>query len=177
LYADPPWKYSDKRHGRGGVSYKTMTDAQIRGLQVQRIVADHCALFLWTTKPFMPVALSVMRAWGFEFKTIAFDWVKRGESGKLAWGNGAWTRANAEHVLLGVRGKPRRVSAAVHSVIEAPRGEHSAKPAEVRDRIVKLMGDVPRLELFARVASPGWYRWGDRAPKGDGHLPLTALKP
>ena len=84
----------------------------------------------------------------------------------------AAARANCEHVLLGVRGSPKRMSASVHQVIEAPRREHSAKPPEVRERIVQLMGDVPRIELFAREAAPGWSRWGLEAPAGDGLVTL-----
>lgn len=174
IYADPPWRYGDKRQGRGGVSYPTMRPQDIRAMNVQALAANDAALFLWVTKPFMPIGISVVEAWGFEWRTIAFDWIKRGESGKLAWGNGAWTRANAEHCLLGIRGKMRRLSAAVHSVIEAPRGEHSAKPAITRDLIVKLCGDLPRIELFARQSVPGWHRWGLDAPEGDGLVRLSA---
>jgi site-specific DNA-methyltransferase (adenine-specific) len=70
---------------------------------------------------------------------------------------GSTTRSNAEHVLFGIRGKGvKRVSAGVHSVVEAIPGSHSSKPPEVRDRIVQLLGDVPRVELFARSQTPGW---------------------
>ena len=59
-----------------------------------------------------------------------------------------------------MRGKPKRANADVSQFIEAPRGRHSAKPDEVRERLVRLMGDVPRIELFAREAIPGWDVWG-----------------
>ena len=62
---------------------------------------------------------------------------------------------------MGTRGNPKRVEKNVHSVVDAPVGEHSAKPIEVRDRIVRLMGDVPRIELFARDHVPGWEAWGN----------------
>lgn len=39
--------------------------------------------------------------------------------------------------------------------------QHSKKPDEVRDKIVKLMGDQPRVELFARQQTPGWDVWGN----------------
>ena len=69
---------------------------------------------------------------------------------------GNWSRANAEYVLLGIRGKMKRVSASVHSVIISQKGKHSEKPPEARDRIVQLLGDLPRIELFAREKVEGW---------------------
>jgi N6-adenosine-specific RNA methylase IME4 len=46
-------------------------------------------------------------------------------------------------------------------VIMSPVREHSRKPVEARERIVQLMGDVPRVELFARQKAPGWDAWGN----------------
>ncbi len=74
---------------------------------------------------------------------------------------GYWTRANPEICLLATRGNPKRISASVHSVIDARVGKHSQKPDEVRDRIVQLMGDLPRIELFARQKVEGWDCWGN----------------
>jgi N6-adenosine-specific RNA methylase IME4 len=135
---------------------------ELKRLNVQNISDEDCALFMWTTAPQMPAALDLMQEWGFQYKTIAFTWVKHyAKSGKLAWGMGNYTRANPEFVLLGIKGKPQRVDAGVHSVINAPRGAHSAKPHIVNDRIVRLLGDVPRAELFARHPIEGWDVWGD----------------
>ena len=164
ILADPPWSYDDKAHaGKRGVEYQysTMTPKQIRMLPVESICATDCALFLWTTMPQVEVALSVLRAWGFTYKTVAFTWIKRTKNWKLAWGMGSWTRANPEMVLLGVKGKPKRIGKGVHSVVEAKVREHSRKPDEVRGRIVELVGDVPRVELFAREKTEGWSVWGD----------------
>lgn len=116
---------------------------------------------MWATAPQMPTAIKLMEAWGFQYKTVAFTWIKHyPKSGSLCWGMGNYTRANAEYVLLGVKGKPKRVSAAVHSVVNAPRGEHSAKPHEVNKRITELLGEVPRAELFARHLVEGWDCFG-----------------
>lgn len=163
ILADPPWSYSDKASsGQRGAEFKyeVMTDKQILALQLDAIAADDCVLFLWATPPRMPLALAAMRNWGFEYKTIAFTWIKRTKNDKLHWGMGNWTRANPEHVLLGVRGNPKRVDKGIHSVVEAKVREHSRKPDEVRDLIVRLMGDVPRVELFAREKVEGWDSWG-----------------
>jgi site-specific DNA-methyltransferase (adenine-specific) len=120
---------------------------------------------MWAAFPMLREALEVIEAWGFTYKTVAFNWVKQNKTGAgLFWGLGNWTRSNSEICLLAVKGKPKRMSARVHSVILSPIQQHSRKPAETRDRIVELMGDLPRIELFAREAAPGWDAWGDEAP-------------
>ncbi len=162
IYADPPWRYSSKHHGYGGAEdhYPTMALEDIKAIAVP--AADDCALFLWATMPMLPKALEVVEAWSFKYKTTAFCWVKQNKSGiGLVTGLGHWTRSNAEICLLATRGRPRRVSARVHSVVISPRGGHSQKPDEVRRRIVELMGNVPRLEMFARSRTPGWDVWGN----------------
>ena len=170
VYADPPWHYRDKASaGKRGVAYKypVLSDSEIAGLDVASICADDCALFLWATKPKLETALWVLRRWGFLYRTGAFDWVKLTKEGNPKMGMGNWSRANVEHVLLGIRGKPKRVSASVHSVVMSiPRG-HSRKPDEVRDRIAELMGDVPRIELFARESASGWDSLGFEVGTGD----------
>lgn len=163
IYADPPWGYRNKRTRAAAENhYRTMGLEDIKALPVQDIAAEDCMLFLWATFPCLPDALEVIRAWGFEYKTAAFVWAKRNKkSPGWFWGLGNWTRSNAEACLLAVHGRPERVSKAVHSLIEAPVGRHSEKPIEARKRIVELMGDVPRIELFAREWADGWDVWGD----------------
>ena len=79
----------------------------------------------------------------------------------LFWGMGFWTRANAEICILATKGNPKRISAKVHQVIISPIEEHSKKPNEARERIVELVGDLKRIELFARQKVNGWDTWGD----------------
>lgn len=122
--------------------------------------------FLWATFPNISEAVKVMEAWGFQYKTAAFVWIKTyPKSGKPFWGMGAYTRANAEVCLLGIskgfKAKEQIKSHAVHQIVEAPVGRHSEKPDEVRQRIVELLGDVPRIELFARERVDGWDAWGN----------------
>ena len=168
IYADPPWSYSDKRGNDpawGAMTYATMPTREIAALPVAGIAAQDCALFMWATMPLLPDAFSVLTGWGFDFVTCAFVWVKQNpKSGGIYSGMGHWTNQNAELCLLARRGKPRRVARDVKQIVIAPRGRHSAKPAEVRDRIVRLMGDVPRIELFARETVPGWEAWGNEVP-------------
>ena len=75
---------------------------------------------------------------------------------------GNYTRSNAELCLLATKGKPKRVSASVNSIIDAPIERHSKKPDIVRTKIVELCGDIPRIELFARQKMDGWDSWGDQ---------------
>ena len=166
IYADPPWQYkvySKKGAGRSAEShYPTMSIEDIRALPVGELADRDCALFLWITFPMLLDALSVIKAWGFTYKTVAFAWVKQNKKAStLFWGMGYWTRANVELCILATKGRPRRKSAGVHQVVLAPVEEHSKKPDIVRDKIVTLMGDLPRIELFARQTPPGWDVWGN----------------
>ena len=166
IYADPPWAYqvwSQKGAGRSAEShYPTMSMADIKALPVKDIADKDCALFLWVTFPMLKEAWDVMAAWGFTYKTVAFVWVKQcRKSDNIFAGMGYWTRANAEICLLATRGHPKREAKNVKQVIISHVQRHSQKPDEVRQRIEALMGDVPRIELFARVSPPGWDVWGN----------------
>lgn len=166
IYADPPWSYRDKAlaGNRGACcKYPVMAFEDIARLPVRMITDDDSVLFLWATFPKMDEALALIPRWGFEFKTCAFTWVKTNPvSGTPFFGMGSWTRANAEVCLLATKGKPKRISASVSQIIISRTERHSKKPDEVRERIVKLVGDVPRLEMFARASFPGWDRWGNQ---------------
>lgn len=166
IYAEPPWHYrvySKKGAGRSAEShYPTMTIEEIQALPVSELADKDCALFMWITFPLLKESLSVLSAWGFKFKTIAFVWIKQNrKSDSLFWGMGYWTRANAEFCVLATKGKPKRMAKNVHQVIVSHIEEHSKKPDEARRRIVRLMGDLPRIELFARQKSAGWDVWGN----------------
>lgn len=164
IYADPPWQYrayTKKEGGRSAEShYPTMNLEDIKKLPIMELADRDCALFMWVTLPCLREGLAVLDAWGFQYKTIAFVWVKMNKKAdSLFWGMGYWTRSNVEFCILATRGKPKRVSAGVHQVIMTHIEEHSKKPQEARIRIEKLMGDVPRIELFARQKSEGWDVW------------------
>lgn len=161
IYADPPWQYkvySDKGKSRSAEShYPTMTIEDIRKLPVELLADKDSVLFLWVTMPCLLEGLSVIKSWGFTYKTVAFVWVKQNrKSDSLFWGMGFWTRCNAEICILATRGKPQRVDAGVHQIVISHVEQHSKKPDEVRERIVRLCGDVPRIELFAREITTGW---------------------
>ena len=163
IYADPPWKYNDKScAGNAAQHYSTMSLKDICGLPVKDLASDNCALFLWATYPTLPDAFEVIKAWGFNYRTLAFQWVKLNRSGQgFFFGIGHWTRSNSEACLLAVKGKPQRVDNSISQLVVSPLQRHSQKPAEVRDKIVRLVGDRPRIELFAREKVEGWDCWGN----------------
>lgn len=171
IYADPPWEfkvYSGKGKMRSAERhYDTMSLADIAALPVEALAADSCALFMWAVMPELPGALELLKAWGFNFKTVAFTWVKQNRGGEgLFTGMGYWTRANAEICILATRGSPMRLAMDVHQVIMAPVREHSRKPDETVPRIERLLAG-PYLELFAREQRPGWTTWGNEIERAE----------
>ena len=174
IYADPPWAYPESRGGdnsRGMAidHYPTMETKDICALPIQQLKTDDAVCFMWATFPKINQALEVMEAWGFQYKNAAFVWVKRNKISKTYfWGMGAYTRANAEICLLGISKKTRArqmvLSRKVHQIVDEPFEQHSKKPDIVRDKIIELVGDLKRLELFARSKAPGWDIWGNELP-------------
>jgi N6-adenosine-specific RNA methylase IME4 len=173
IYADPPWQYRQKGNGTSnglaGHHYATLTTKEISNLPINDIKTDDSICFMWATFPFLQQALEVMKAWGFEYKTTAFVWVKKNKkSDSWFWGTGNYTRTNAEICLLGTskdfRANQMIKSHSVHQIVDTRIEEHSKKPSIVRDLIVELCGDQPRIELFARQKVDGWDIWGNEAP-------------
>lgn len=167
IYADPPWTYRDKAaDGERGASFKypTMSILDICRLPVWDLADESCLLAMWWV-PTMPAeALKVVDAWGFRLMTMkGFTWHKTNRrKGNSAIGMGHMTRANSEDCLFAVRGRlPERFNAAICQHQTFHRAEHSAKPPEFRDLLVSLLGDVPRIELFARQQADGWHSWGN----------------
>lgn len=167
VYADPPWTfktYSEKGREKKSaeVHYPCMKKEDIQNLPIPNICDDNCILFLWVTFPCLEEGLELIKKWGFKYKTCGFTWVKRNKkSNSYFTGLGYWTRANAELCLIATKGKPKRISKSVKQVCDARIMEHSKKPNEIRDRIVELCGDLPRIELFARQHVDGWDCWGN----------------
>lgn len=173
IYADPPWSYNDKAHaGERGAAYKygLMDLEAIKALPVRDLAGPNCALFLWVTAPLLPNCFSVVDAWGFKYKTVAFTWAKTYASGKHFMGMGSYTRTNAEFCLLGMKGKLTREGKGVRSLVMSPIEKHSKKPDSIRDNIVQLFGDIPRIEMFARQRAPGWHAWGNQVEGSDVQL-------
>src|SRR3990167_10637532 len=125
------------------------------------VADDNSILFLWATFPKIQEALDVIKAWGFEYKTVGFTWIKKNKNGGNFFGVGWYTKSNAEVCLIGVRGKAPKRSNSISQIIETVREKHSQKPAIVREKIVEFCGDLPRIELFAREKTKGWDVFGN----------------
>jgi N6-adenosine-specific RNA methylase IME4 len=149
----------------GAGRYTTQPDEWIKSLNVQAIADEDCVLFMWFCETKLPLALEVMKAWGFKYVNIAFIWNKKERSGKDVCYYGGWTMRGSEMVLLGTKGKihSKIVNHTVRQKVEAIRDKrfHSRKPVEIKEKIVQLMGDLPRVELFARQKTEGWDVWGN----------------
>jgi N6-adenosine-specific RNA methylase IME4 len=184
IYADPPWSFrnwSAKGTGRNAVSHYDCFDAdKLAALPIADLAASDCALFLWAVDPLLHRALDLIRAWGFEYKTVGFTWVKLNAKPKhgadFFTGLGYWTRANPEQCLIATRGKPARLAKDVRRLVVESRREHSRKPDCVRDRIERLVAG-PYLELFARETKTGWDCWGDQVGLFDQGPVVTRRQP
>ena len=165
IYADPPWLYDNagcqKSRGMARGSFPCMPLDDIKKLCVPS--AENAMLFLWATMPKLREALEVIGAWGFKYITCAFVWVKQNPSGfGIYSGLGHWVNGNAELCLLGRKGKTlERKNKSIKQIVLYPRGRHSEKPPIIREHIVKLLGDLPRIELFASQRTKGWDVWGN----------------
>ena len=159
IYADPPWQLGNPDGPQAPENhYPTMPTDEICALQVPS--ADDAVLFLWAVSCLLPEALEVMAAWGFGCKST-FCWVKP------SIGPGVWLRNRHELLLVGRKGDypPPEPEDRCDSVLQAPRGRHSQKPAALYELIERMYPRASKLELFARNARAGWIAWDKEAPR------------
>ena len=171
IYADPAWKFSSAKYqdGKRGFGtrvenfYPTMTCKEICHLPVKEISKDDCILFLWTTDSHLLEAIEVIKSWNFKYKTIGFTWVKKYKSGSYCYNFGAYTLKSTEICLIALKGKLKNIKKSnnIKGLVFAERTKHSKKPDIIRNKIVELCGDLPRIELFARQKVDGWDSWGN----------------
>ncbi len=175
IYADPPWSYRNMGNIQATANshYNTMSQKEIESLLVVDIAEDNSILFLWATFPKIQEALNVIKAWGFEYKTVGFVWVKKNKDWTNFFGVGWYTKSNAEVCLIGVRGKAPKISNSIGNIVETIREQHSKKPYIIRKKIVEFSGDIPRIELFARQKTKGWDVWGNEV-EDDIDLPRSS---
>ena len=152
--------------------YNVVDLAKLESMPILDISAKNCALCLWTTGPMMDHAVKLMRAWGFEYKTVLFVWVKtRQTSDAPVLGQGFYTRSSCEYILLGIRGQCAKMvkNHKVEQLVMSPREHHSKKPDCIRAFIDKLFGtQTKKIELFARNSgSKYWDVWGKEAIYND----------
>lgn len=176
IYADPPWRYGSKSiindcqgdatHGESSKlenAYDTMNIKDIKNLPIKNIIDKDCACFLWCTDSHLKEGIEVLEAWGFKYKTIAFNWIKKTNKNNICYNVAPWTLKSSEICLFGTRGAMTKYKKSnnVKQLIESERSQHSKKPEEAIKRIEDLFGEIPRLELFCRFPRNGWDVYGN----------------
>ena len=129
---------------------------KVKNMEIRKIVKENEKL-----DPNLIEGTEVLKSWGFKYKTVGFTWVKTNKNKGYYSGLGFYTNSNCEICLIGRKGKFNRNSKKVKQLVVDQLREHSRKPDCVRDRIVELCGDLPRIELFARQKVEGWDCWGN----------------
>lgn len=202
IAADCPWGFvtrSPKGLEGRPMHYPRMSVAEICALPVRELAAKNCWLFLWANGPLLPQAFDVIRAWGFRYSAQGFTWAKLKPTAEVILqsrlsagsavptvkmffsedsfnqGMGYTTRHNPELCLLARRGKPPRMAKDVQELLIAPMREHSRKPDEFYDRVMRFAAG-PYLELFSRQGRPGWTAWGNETKKFDDFHAEGAIK-
>lgn len=175
ILADPPWQFNNKKTGGSMVSgaahhYLTTGIEGLKQIDVNSITKENAVLFMWYVGAMPQEAIDLVHAWGFTIKNMnGFVWNKLTQKNKPHFGMGFYTRAGSESVIIATKGKFKPVSHSVRAVFNADaqvqfEGKalvHSRKPNQVRDLIVELCGDLPRLEMFARESAKGWSVFGN----------------
>ena len=179
IYADPPWDYGGKMQydkssiksqnvgfernvfiSAANFKYPTLKLKDLKELDVDSIAADDCILFMWTTGPQLANSIELGKAWGFEYKTVAFVWDKQVHN------PGRYTLSQTELVLAFKKGRfpSPRGARNVRQLLSVHRGEHSEKPEQVIDGITRMFPLQKKIELFARKNYVGWDNWGLEIP-------------
>lgn len=167
IYADPAWHIKYLKETKKGFNvydlpYQTLKDNEIINLPVKNIVDENAILFLWCIDSRIPILTTLMKSWGFEFKTTGFVWNKIAKTTNGVNATiGKYTRKSCEFCFIGTRGKSLAKIHYQNQYFPQPKTFHSQKPKQIRDMIVTMCGDLPRIELFARQKTDGWDAWGN----------------
>jgi site-specific DNA-methyltransferase (adenine-specific) len=192
IVADPPWHYNSRKAGGeiknkskfgGGCEkhYNLMKDSEILDLAplIKSISNENCALFLWATCPKLDLAISVIKEWGFEYKTVAFTWVKTYANNKVCYNPGYYTSSNSELLLLGIKQKQSGFfqpdKKMISQIITTKRLEHSQKPEIFQDNIDLMYPNMSKIELFSRRWRTGWLCIGDELTSNDIRFSLQHI--
>lgn len=170
VLADPPWRFQNNTgkmapEHRRLARYATLSLEEIGGLPVADILADTAHLYLWVPNALLPSGLTVMRQWGFEYKTNLIWYKVRKDGGPDRRGVGFYFRNVTEVILFGVRGRNARTLAPgrrQENILVTIKREHSRKPDE-QYGLIEACSPGPYIELFARGRRPNWFGWGDQA--------------
>ena len=168
IYADPPWHFEnyvkEKKEGivRPPLPYFTLSNQEIIDLPIKEILDENAILFLWCVDSRIPILKELMESWGFKYKTVGFVWNKVTKNGLSVNANlGKYTRKSCEYCFIGTKGKCLAKKHTQNQYYPEPKRKHSQKPDAIRDMIINMCGDLPRIELFARNKTEGWDIWGN----------------
>ena len=161
VYADPPWnvKRGPDWNSNGPskpLPYPTMSIEEIKALPIKEITDKNAVLFVWGINKYIPELYEVAKAWGFSPSAL-LTWVKP----KHGIGIGGTFVQTTEHILFARRGVQTAKKRVDTTWFQYPRGVHSKKPDDIRNMIVNVFGDLPRVELFARQKTEGWDVFGN----------------
>ena len=159
IIADPPWDINQTGNFGAINHYDLMTLDRIKAMPVGDLAEENAVCWLWVTNSTMDVGHDVLRAWGFEPKSI-LTWAKF----RPQPGLGNYLRNVTEHVILGIKGKFPIAVKNQPSWFFAPTQGHSHKPEEIFS-IAERCYPGPYLELFARRPQPGWAAWGMKSSR------------
>lgn len=174
IVVDPPWEYGiwGKNSGRGcrgdfsgrkdvviPIPYKTMSIEEIKSLNINKISANNCELYVWVTQRYLPKIFDIIRGWGFKY-CQTLTWCKK----PRGLGQGGVYCPTTEFLILARKGKMPKVRRidSTWFLTKRPHNSHSTKPEFFQDMIEKV-SNTPRLEMFARRKRMGWTVWGDEA--------------
>lgn len=167
IYTDPAWSYN-KKVGQGIADdiYNTMDLEDIKKLPVFEMLKDNAVVYMWATFPMLKEAFEVIKAWGLEYVTVGFNWIKLNDNGTPFFGIGHHTKSNGEICLLLRKGNGLKVrDNTISQVIMTKKDKHSKKPSVCYTYLERLYGDISRIEMFARHKRQGWDTWGNQVPK------------
>lgn len=167
ILIDPPWRFLN-RTGKMAPEhkrlrrYRTMSFAEIAALPLPKFACEKSHLYLWCPNALLLEALTIMKSWGFEYKTNIVWYKVRKDGGPDGRGVGFYFRNVTELVLFGVKGALRTLQPGRRQVniLVSRKREHSRKPEKIYD-VIQRCSPGPYLELFAREKVAGWTQWGD----------------
>jgi len=179
---DCPWWYNSRKTGGerknktkfgGGAMkhYPLMRDQELIEFKstIDDLAEDNCIMFMWATMPRLDFAIQLMQSWGFNYKTVAFTWVKTNKNGSYRVNPGYYTASNIELVLIGIKGKNnglfKPTKTMINQIIAEEIREHSRKPDAVYNRINLMYPNLKKISVFARENRHGFDVWGHEVDK------------
>ncbi|MDE3137755.1 MAG: S-adenosylmethionine-binding protein [Acidobacteriota bacterium] len=180
ILIDPPWRFTN-RTGKVGPEhkrlhrYRTLSFDEIASLPVERLALPKSHLYLWCPNALLPEALTVMKSWGFTYKTNVVWYKVRKDGGPDGRGVGFYFRNVTELLLFGTKGSIRTLAPGRRQVniLISRKQEHSRKPEQVYD-LIERCSPGPYCELFGRGRVPGWAQWGDELDSYESQRPFYA---